>query len=190
MANANANATPPCEQSTPEERKGNLFTQSSSGGRVLSALMFPFFMVRPPSGFGVLTTTGRRTGKKRRKCVRVIRRGEEVYLVMLGPALVRKGNSAAERKARSGVVAGWLWNIRANPRVSLRIRGGTFAGTARELEAAEQERARDVFCGSVNAFDYLECYFHLGGPPTCARIEKLHRHWFENGVPLVIELAS
>lgn len=188
MENSKA-TTPPAEQSTPEERAGNPFTKSASGGRVLSAMMFPFFMVRPPSGFGVLTTTGRRTGKKRRKCVRVIRSGEEVYLVMLGPALVRKGSSEGEREARSGIVAAWLWNIRANPHVSLRIRGGTFAGTARELEEGERERAREVYCGSVNAFDYVECNFHLGGRPTRARIEGLHRHWFENGIPLVINLG-
>jgi deazaflavin-dependent oxidoreductase (nitroreductase family) len=179
---ANAKATPPREQSTPEERKGNLFTKSASGGRVLSALMLPFFVVRPPSGFGVLTTTGRRTGKTRRKCVRVIRRGEEAYLVMLGPALVGK--------AGSGAIAAWLWNIRANPHVRLRIRGGTFAGIARELdEAVEKEQAREVYCGSVNTFDYMECNFHLGGRPTRARIEQLHRHWFETGVPLVIGLT-
>ena len=60
------------------ERKRNPFLHSSTGGRVLSALMLPHFMLLPPKGFGVLTTTGRRTGKTRRKCVRAIRRGDRV----------------------------------------------------------------------------------------------------------------
>lgn len=165
------------------ERQGNPFTRSASGGRVLSALMLPFFLVSPPAGFGVLTTTGRRTGKRRRKCVRVIRRGEEVYLVMLGPALLGQTGPAA--------VFAWLWNIRANPRVRLRMRGGAFSGVARELsEESERQRAREAYCGAVNWFDYLECDFHLGGRPTRQRIERLHRHWFDTGIPLVVDLSD
>jgi hypothetical protein len=79
------------------ERPRNFFVRSAGGGRVLSALMLPDFMLVPPTGFGVLTTTGRRTGKPRRKCVRAIRTGEKVYLVMLGPPLT--GNP----KGRLGV---------------------------------------------------------------------------------------
>ena len=45
--------------------------------------MLPLFLLRPPSGFGVIETTGRKTGKTRRKCVRAIRRGNKVYLVQL-----------------------------------------------------------------------------------------------------------
>jgi hypothetical protein len=50
--------------------------RSARDGRILSALMLPFFAVRPPAGYGVITTTGRKTAKARRKCVRVIRRVE------------------------------------------------------------------------------------------------------------------
>ena len=165
------------------ERQGNPFTRSAKGGRALSALMLPFFLALPPAGFGVLTTTGRRTGKRRRKCVRVMRRGGEAYVVMLGPALLGETGPAA--------VSGWLWNIRANPRVSLRIRGGTFSGVARELtDEGEKRRAREVYCGAVNWFDYLECDFHLGGRPTRERIERLHCHWFDTGIPLVVELSA
>ena len=46
------------------ERKRNPFIQSPTGGRALSALMLPRFMLRPPAGFGVLTMTGRKTGKR------------------------------------------------------------------------------------------------------------------------------
>src|SRR5262249_23693956 len=52
-------------------------------GQILSALMLPFVLARPSAGYGVLTTTGRRTGKRRRKCIRLIRRDSKVYLVQL-----------------------------------------------------------------------------------------------------------
>src|SRR5438105_13662154 len=94
------------------ERKRNPFTRSAQGGRVLSALMLPFFLVRPPAGFGVLTTTGRRTGKKRRKCVRAVRAGDRAYLVLLGPALLAPTGT--------GTTSAWLWNIRPHLKVDRR----------------------------------------------------------------------
>jgi deazaflavin-dependent oxidoreductase (nitroreductase family) len=152
----------------------NFFVRSPSGGRALSTIQLPFFMALPPRGFGVLMTIGRRTGKDRRNCVRAIRRGDRVYVAAIG-----------------GAEAGWVKNIRANPRVGLRIRGGRFAGVAREPEdGAEREEARAAYCGTVNPFDYAECRLHRKGRPTRAKIEELHRAWFEGGTPLVIELAA
>jgi deazaflavin-dependent oxidoreductase (nitroreductase family) len=163
------------------ERPRNPFVGSARGGRVLSTLMLPDFTLMPPAGFGVLTTTGRRTGKTRRRCIRAIRVGGRAYIVMLGPALT----------GRPGAVSAWLWNIRADPRVRLRIRGGTFAGTARELtDESERREAREAYCDTVNAFDYLECAFHRSGRPSRAKIKGMHRHWFDTGVPLVVDLAD
>jgi deazaflavin-dependent oxidoreductase (nitroreductase family) len=157
--------------------------RSAKDGRALSAAMLPFFALRPPSGYGVITTTGRRTGKARRKCVRVIRRGSKAYIVQLRPPKL-----AAERPSAT---AAWVWNIRANPSVRLRIRGGTFAGVARELtEPAELEPAREALCETVNLFDYGECDLHLRGLPTRAKIKELHRYWFDTGIPLVVELGA
>lgn len=154
------------------ERKRNPFINSPTGGRILSALMLPRFMVLPPRGFGVLTTTGRKTGKTRRKCVRAIRRGNRAYLVSI----------------RS---SGWLKNAMANPDVQLRLRGGTFSGVARELrEGAETQEAIDAYCGTVNRFDYLECMNWRRGRPTRSKINELHRDWFEQGTPLVVELEE
>jgi hypothetical protein len=74
--------------------------------------------------------------------------------------------------------------------VKLRIRGGTFAGIARELkEAGELAEAREALCETVNLFDYAACYLHLRGLPTRSKIQDLHRYWFDTGIPLVIELA-
>jgi deazaflavin-dependent oxidoreductase (nitroreductase family) len=160
------------------ERKRNPFMRSRTGGRVLSALMLPYFTALPPSGFGVLTTTGRKSGKRRRKCIRVIRSGEQAYLLMIRPKL-------------AAGPAAWLLNIRADPRVRVRLRGGTYNGVARELaDGAERERARRAYCEAVTPFDYNECTFHRPGVPTRSKIVELHRSWFETGIPLVVELSA
>jgi deazaflavin-dependent oxidoreductase (nitroreductase family) len=157
--------------------------RSARGGRLLSALMLPFFLVRPPSGFGVITTTGRKTGKARRKCIRIIRRGNKAYIVQLRPPELAM--------ARPSAVAAWVWNIRSNPNLELRIRGGTFAGVARKLkEPAELAVAREAFCETVNLFDYGECDVHLRGLPTRSKVKELHHYWFDTGIPLVVDLVD
>jgi hypothetical protein len=75
--------------------------------------------------------------------------------------------------------------------VRLRIRGGRFAGIARELsETAETRQAMETYCETVNRFDYAECRLHRKGLPTRSKIKELHRSWFDGGIPLVIELAD
>jgi deazaflavin-dependent oxidoreductase (nitroreductase family) len=166
-----------------EASKHTRTIRSARDGRRLSALMLPFFMLRPPAGYGVIATTGRKTGKTRRKCVRVIRRGDRAYLLQLRPPQLAL--------ARPDAAAGWVWNIRSNPNVRLRIRGGSFAGVARELtDPAEIDQARRALCDTVTLFDYGECDLHLRGLPTRAKIIKLHDYWFDTGIPLVIELKE
>jgi len=172
-----------CDLAAKHASQHTRLIRSARDGRVLSALMLPFFLIRPPSGFGVITTIGRKTGKRRRRCIRVTRRGNKAYIVQLRPpALAMTHPSAA---------AAWVWNIRANPAVTLRIRGGTFQGVARELkDPAELEQAREAVCETVNLFDYGECDVHLRGLPTRAKIKDLHRYWFDTGIPLVVELRD
>lgn len=156
------------------ERRRNPLVQTPLGGRTLSASQLPLFKLRPPHGYGLLTTTGRKTGSKRSRCVRAIRRGDRVFLVAIG----------GERSA-------WVKNARANPEVRLRLPGGTYAGTARELrDAAEYEEAMATYCDALNPFDYGACRVHRTGRPTRAKIEELHRTWFEGGIPLVVELRD
>jgi deazaflavin-dependent oxidoreductase (nitroreductase family) len=169
------------DRAAEEAAKHTRSIRSARDGRRLSALMLPFFQLRPPSGYGVITTTGRKTGKTRRKCVRVIRQGNSAYLVQLRPPSValKNPNSAAA----------WVWNIRANPNVRLRIRGGSFRGVAREItDPDEIAVARRVMCDTVTLFDYGECDLHIRGLPTRAKIIELHRYWFDTGIPLVVEL--
>jgi deazaflavin-dependent oxidoreductase (nitroreductase family) len=164
-----------------DDSKHARLIRSARDGRILSAMMLPFFLLRAPSGYGVLDTTGRRTGIRRRKCVRVIRRGDRAYLLMLRPPVVALEHPAA--------VSAWVWNIRSDPRVRLRIRGGSFPGIARELsDPDELAQAREALCETVVPFDYGECDLHLRGLPTRAKIKQLHGYWFETGIPMVVEL--
>jgi deazaflavin-dependent oxidoreductase (nitroreductase family) len=166
----------------PRERRLNPFIREQPlsvlglelhGGRLLSALQRPWFSIAPPRGYGVLTTTGCRSGRQRRKCIRAIRRDEQVYIVSI-----------------AGAKAAWLTNIRADPHVTLRIRGGIFAGRARELiDPHEVERALAAYSGAVVAVDYLACTNWRKGRPTRSKIEDLTRGWFEEGAPLVVELT-
>jgi hypothetical protein len=59
--------------------------RSAKHGQILSAAMLPFVRALPWGGYGVITTTGRTTGRARPKCVRVIRKGDKAYLVQLRP---------------------------------------------------------------------------------------------------------
>jgi deazaflavin-dependent oxidoreductase (nitroreductase family) len=162
------------------ERKRNPFVRSKAGGRILSASMLPAFMALPPRGWGVLETTGRKTGKTRRKCVRAVRSGNRVYIVSIRPS-----------SARPTMTAAWVLNMRANPRVRLRMPGGMFAGVACELaETEEIGRAKDAYCETVNPFDYVSCAIHRTGLPTRAKVKALHRSWFDKGVRLAVELEA
>jgi deazaflavin-dependent oxidoreductase (nitroreductase family) len=152
-------------------------------GQILSALMLPQLWLATPTGYGVLTTTGRRTGRPRRKCVRVIRHGDRAFLVALRPPHIAVDNPTA--------VQAWVHNIRATPNVRLRIHGGDFNGVAREItDADERELARSLICDSVFLNDYGECALHLRGMPTRTKIQELHRYWFNTGIPFVIDLKD
>ena len=170
------------EHPSPEEQRdaylegewGNPLTTKRTGGRILSALQLPYFMLLPPRGYAILTTTGRKTGKRRRKCVRAIRDGDKVYLVSL-----------------PGRYSAWFRNIQAQPRVKLRIRGGTFEGVAREItDPEEYEAGKTIYCGAVNPFDRLAYLAHRTGRPTAERIRALVEHWFTVCTPLVMELSG
>lgn len=155
------------------ERTHNPLINSATGGRVLSALQLPLFRIRPPAGYGVLTTKGRRSGKVRPRCVRVVQRDDRAYLVAI------KGSRTA-----------WLKNIEAEPRVRLKTRTGAFSGVARELRASEREEAMDAYCEMASPFEYLEYAMWRRDRPTRTAIRELHRTWFETGTPLVVELSG
>jgi deazaflavin-dependent oxidoreductase (nitroreductase family) len=164
-----------------EAPKHRRLLRSDKDGRILSALMLPLLWPHAPAGFAVLTTTGRKSRKPRRKCLRAIRRGDRAYIVALRPP-----HLAIERPT---AVAGWVWNIRANPSVRLHLGLRTHEGHAREIDdPVELERAREAICETVNPSDYVECLAHMRGLPTRAKIEAMHSYWFDTGIPIVVEL--
>ncbi|MFI7000775.1 nitroreductase family deazaflavin-dependent oxidoreductase [Nocardia sp. NPDC050175] len=164
-----------------EAEKHTLLVRTERAGRLVSAAMLPWFRLRAPNGYGVLTTTGRKTGKKRQKCVRVIRSDDRAYLVQLIPPHLAMTRPAA--------ASAWLLNIRANQRVRIRLPEGAFDGIAREItDPTERAIARTILCETVTAMDYGECTLHLRGRPSRAKIRELHRYWFDTGNPLVIEI--
>lgn len=156
---------------------------SARDGRILSALMLPLVTWAPPAGYGVLTTTGRRTGLRRSRCVRLVRDGDRAYLVALRPPSV-----AVEHP---DWVNGWVHNIRADPAVSIRLRGGTYRGQAIEItDPDEYGTARSLLTERVYAVDFAECALHLRGLPSVTKIRELHCYWFDTGNPVRIALAN
>lgn len=138
----------------------------------LDAFLRPWFAHGPHRGMAVLTTVGRKSGAPRRHCVRAIRKGTRVYLVSI-----------------PGKHAAWLTNLRANPHVSLQVRGMTLVGMAHEArDDSERDEAKAVYVGTINAADYIECFLHWQGRPTRWKIQQLHEMWFDGGIPVVIVL--
>jgi deazaflavin-dependent oxidoreductase (nitroreductase family) len=142
-------------------------------GRILSASQLPYFQLRPPHDYGVLSTTGHKTGKRRSRCVRVVRRGDKAYLVAIGG----KSNH-------------WAKNILANPHVRLRLRAGRFLGVASEIPPEERNKAREAYAADVHWFERLEWRVWGKGRFTPEQSRGLHRHWFDNGLPFVVELTD
>ena len=127
-----------------------------------------------PSGFGVIATIGRKSGKHRRQSVRAIRQGDVVYVVTM-----------------MGEKAAWLKNIRANPVVTVRLGRETLEGSAREIiDPVERQRAMDVYVGTVVFADYADYLTYHWDLPTRSKIVRAHRQWFEDGIPLIIQLES
>lgn len=157
-----------------EGERGNPLTTTRTGGRILNAFQVPLFLILPPRSVAVLTTIGRKTGKKRRNCVRAVRRDNKVFIVSL--------------RGRYGA---WYRNLVANPQVELRMRSGRFRGMARQIrDEPEYAEARTVYCETVTLFDRLEYVNHRRGWPTPDRIRELHSRWFSVCLPLVIELEA
>ena len=143
-------------------RIGNVFTRPA------------WSLLGPPRGFAVLTTTGRRSGKPRRQSVRAIRDGDRVVVV-----------------AMMGERAQWLKNGRANPKISLRLHEGTFAGTVREVtDPSEREWARRVYVQTTVANDYFDYAAYEWGLPTRGKIERAHARWFDGGVPVIADIGG
>ena len=153
----------------------NPFAGSALYARIGNLFTRPLWRtLRAPPGFGILTTVGRKSGKLREQSIRAIRRGEQVFVVCM-----------------MGERTHWLNNIRVNPAVTIRLRAETLEGRARLIvDGAERRRAFEAYVPAVGWSDYTDYAVYHWGIPTRAKIERAHRHWFEKGIPVVIELAA
>jgi deazaflavin-dependent oxidoreductase (nitroreductase family) len=150
----------------------SLFTHSHRSGRILSAMHLPFFQLRPPRDYGILTMTGHKTGKRRSRCLRAARRGDKAFLVAI----------------KGAGVTHWAKNVLANPDVKLRLPGGRFSGVAREAQPEELDEGREAYSADVGWFERFEWRVWRKDRYTPEKSRELHREWFDTGTPIVIEL--
>jgi deazaflavin-dependent oxidoreductase (nitroreductase family) len=131
------------------------------------------FRVLPlPRGFTLLTVTGRRTGKRRRRPIRAIREGSTLYAVAI-----------------LGARSDWLRNLRSNPRGRARTGIRTQEVTLREItHLSERERAEQLYVETVVPYDFFDVPIVEWAWPSTARIRRSHREWLERGVLVALEL--
>jgi deazaflavin-dependent oxidoreductase (nitroreductase family) len=135
--------------------------------------MWVFFQILPaPRGFALLTVTGRRSGKRRRRPIRAIRDGSTLY-------------AAAILGERSD----WLRNLRENPKAQARVGTKTRGVTMREVtDPAERAKAEEMYVDTVVPYDYFDVPIVDWTFPSPARIRKSHRDWLERGILVALEL--
>jgi deazaflavin-dependent oxidoreductase (nitroreductase family) len=153
----------------------NPFAKSRWYHRLSNIFVSPQFRVLPlPRGFALLTVTGRRSGKPRRRPVRAIRRGDTLYAV-----------------AVLGERSDWLRNVRKHPSVRVKIGARTQSARAREIDdAAERESAAELYAREVVPYDYVDYASLHWGFPTRRKIQDAHRRWIEDGVMVAIDLEG
>ena len=116
-----------------EAPKHRRLLRSARDGRILSAIMLPFFAIRSPAGYAVLTTTGRKSGKRRHTPVGNGLRGDTFWLI-----------------AEHGRHSDYVRNIVADPRVRVKVNGTWRSGTA-HLMPEDDPRARQGTLDPLNA---------------------------------------
>ena len=135
--------------------------------------MWIFFRLLPvPRGFALLTVTGRRTGRRRRRPVRAIRDGTTIYVVAI-----------------LGERSDWLRNVRANPRATARLSTRTRPVTVREItEPSERQNAAEQYVETVVPYDYFDVPIVDWTWPSASSIRRSHREWLERGTLVALEL--
>ena len=153
----------------------NPFAGSRGYARLSNLLMVPLFRLLPVSrGFALLTVTGRRSGKARRRPVRAVRRGDTLYAV-----------------AMLGERSDWLRNVRKKPLVGVKLAGASYRGAAREAtDHAERDAAIDSYVGEVVPADYADYASYHWGWPTRRKIQEAHRRWAEEGIIVAIDIEG
>ena len=135
--------------------------------------MWVFFRLLPvPRGFALLTATGRRSGKRRRRPIRAIRDGATIYAVAI-----------------LGERSDWLRNVRANPRATARLSTRTRPVAMREItDSSEREKAEQLYLETVVPYDYFDVPIVDWTWPSASRIRRSHQEWLKRGTLVALEL--
>ena len=151
----------------------NPFAGSRGYARLSNVFMRPLFsLLATPAGFVLLSVTGRRSGRRRQRPMRAVRRGDTLYAV-----------------AMLGERSDWLRNVRKEPRVQVKVGSRRYRAVAREItDPAAREEALAVYRREVFPADYIDYASYHWGLPTRRKIEEAHRRWAEEGVMVAIEL--
>jgi deazaflavin-dependent oxidoreductase (nitroreductase family) len=155
-------------------RMANPFAMSKTFHRMGHATNTRAWRLLPtPRGCAVITTTGRKTGQPRVRAIRAIRDGDRLYAVAL-----------------LGTRCDWLYNIRAEPRVRIKLGRRTYDATAREVTDGERAEALAAYLPNAGWFDYMDYVNFAWGVPTPGALHRAHEKWFAEGVPVVFELKA
>ena len=120
----------------------------------------------------MLTVTGRRSGKKRRRPIRAIRDGQTLYGVAI---LADKSD--------------WLRNLRAGPNAQARLGIRTRGIKLREItDEAERAEAEQLYVETVVLYDYFDVPVVDWTFPTASRIKQSHHDWLKRGTLVALEL--
>lgn len=151
----------------------NPFAHARTFHRIGHLTNTPPLRLFTPAGIAVLATTGRRSGLPRARAIRAVRDGDRVYAVAL-----------------LGARTDWLANIRAEPRVTLKLGRTTHAAVARILtDADEIARAARAYRPIAGWYDYADYANFAWSLPTKNNVLRAHDEWFARGMPVVFELA-
>src|SRR5262245_18539770 len=151
----------------------NPFALKKSFHRMGNRTVAPVLRLFPaPTGLGIVTVTGRKSGKAYTRPMRVVVDGDRGYA-----------------QALLGSRADWVHNVRTNPAVQIKLGGKTYQATAREIvDADERARARAIYHPVVGWYDYFDYVTYLWGIPTKSKLLRQHDEWFDEGTPVVFEL--
>jgi deazaflavin-dependent oxidoreductase (nitroreductase family) len=125
-----------------------------------------------PGGIAVVTTTGRKSGRRRARAMRAVRDGDRLYAVsILGPT------------------ADWVANLKADPNVTVKVGGTTYRATGRVItDPQELQKAADAYRPIAGWYDYFDYANFVWSIPGKSKLLRAHDEWFKTGTPVVFEL--
>jgi deazaflavin-dependent oxidoreductase (nitroreductase family) len=151
----------------------NPFAKAKFFHKMGNLMVTPMWKVLPtPAGLALVTTRGRKSGKKRQRVMRAVRDGDRAYAVaLLGPR------------------ADWLRNAEAAPDVTIKLGGTTHRAKAHRVTTDERARAMDAYRPVAGWYDYYDYLTYVWDIPTKNKLIRQHDWWFDDGTPVVFELS-